>query len=104
MSKSGWHRKVYDAKAQARQAEYRSPRYKAARLTVQHQVEAGAARCWRCGKPIPPGTPWHLGHSDTDRSVLMGAEHEACNLKAAASKGARVANAKRKQRRTPRTW
>ncbi len=58
-------------------------------------VDQGQGRCWRCGLPINPGTSWHVGHSD-DRLTIMGAEHEACNLSAAASKGARTVNAARK--------
>lgn len=96
----GWHRKVYDQAARARAAEYRTPRYKATRQAVKAQVDAGLARCWRCTEPIPPGSAWHLGHDDLDRSIIRGAEHPDCNLKAAASKGARVANA----RRRPKPW
>ena len=105
MSRSGWHRKRNDAAARARQAEYRSPHYKAARQAVAAQVEAGAAHCWRCNARLIPGR-WHLGHDDNDRSIIRGGECAACNLKAAASKGARVANAKRKtqRQRTPLTW
>src|SRR5688572_17538852 len=98
---SGWHRKRYDAAAQARAAEYRSPAYKAARAQAKALVEAGQAHCWRCGRFIPPGSNWHLGHDDNDRRIVRGPEHAIeCNLKAAASKGARIANAKRKRRRT----
>jgi hypothetical protein len=93
--KPGWHRKTYDAAARARAAEYRSPRYKATRQAVKLQVDAGLAHCWRCGKQLQPGH-WHLGHDDNDRSILKGGECAGCNLKAAASKGARVANAKRR--------
>ncbi len=42
-------------------------------------VAAGQAICWRCGNRIQPGTPWDLGHSDTDRRVTRGPEHAACN-------------------------
>ena len=94
---NGWHRKVNDAAAQARAAEYRSPEYRAARAVVKRQVDAGLAHCWRCGSQLHPGY-WHLGHHDTDRSRLMGGECTTCNLRAAASKGARVANARRKTR------
>lgn len=104
---NGWHRKRNDAAARARQAEYRSPAYKQARQAVKAQVEAGTARCWRpqCGRILVPGR-WHLGHDDTDRRIIRGGECASCNLKAAASKGARVANAKRKtqRQRTPLTW
>lgn len=102
---SGWHRKRNDAAAKVRAAEYRSPRYKAARAAVKCQVETGIAHCWRCGKQLVPGY-WHLGHDDNDRTIIRGGECQPCNLKAAAHKGARVANARRKARRlrTPLTW
>lgn len=104
MSKSGWHRKKHDAAARARAAEYRTPRYKTARAKVKAQVDAGTATCWRCHRLLQPGR-WHLGHDDNDRSILRGGECAQCNLRAAASKGARVANANRKARRTTTlTW
>jgi len=99
---SGWHRKVNDAAAQARAAEYRTPEYRAARAVVKRQVEACTAHCWRCGRQLVPGH-WHLGHSDTDRTRIMGGECATCNLRAAASKGARIANARRKTRVTGST-
>ena len=46
-------------------------------------VAAGRATCWRCGLPIPPNTPWHLGHDDHDRAITRGPEHAYCNLSAA---------------------
>lgn len=52
------------------------------RKQLARSVEAGYAVCWRCGLPIKPGTPWHLGHDDHDRSIYRGAEHARCNLSA----------------------
>lgn len=90
---SGWHRKRKDTSAErARRAEYRSPAYQAVRRAVKAEVQAGRGRCWRCGRPIPPGADFHLGHDDHDRRVLRGAECPGCNLSAAASKGARKRN------------
>lgn len=100
MTKSGWHRKDPSSPAsQARAAEYRTPAYRQARAAVAVQVNAGLAHCWRCGKTLIPGR-WHLGHHDHDRTRLMGGECAGCNLKAAASKGARIANARRQTRVT----
>lgn len=58
--------------------------------------------CCRCGKPM---WKWaknernvsalHFDHND-QRNGYLGFSHEDCNLKAGASKGAKVANAKRK--------
>jgi hypothetical protein len=53
------------------------------RARINRQVQAGNAVCWRCGLPIEPGSPWHLGHDDIDRSIYRGAEHAGCNLAAA---------------------
>lgn len=43
------------------------------------RVALGGVHCARCREPIPPGTHWDLGHSDTDRSVHTGPEHRRCN-------------------------
>jgi len=53
------------------------------RADLAPEVDAGAVRCWRCGRLIAPGEPWHLGHDDEDRSITRGPEHEECNLSAA---------------------
>jgi hypothetical protein len=42
-------------------------------------VDAGLVRCARCGDWITPGEPWDLGHSDTDRRLYTGPEHQKCN-------------------------
>lgn len=38
-------------------------------------VDAGLARCGRCGHPILPGQDWDLGHDDIDRTIYNGPEH-----------------------------
>ena len=50
------------------------------------QVATGHVLCARCHQPIPPGTPWDLGHTD-DRTSWSGPEHAACN-RAAGGKAA----------------
>lgn len=59
------------------------------------EVEAGRAICWRCRRPIQPGSPWDLGHDDHDRTQYRGPEHRACNRGA----GARKVNQQRRTRR-----
>jgi hypothetical protein len=96
---SGWARKRDSAAERARRAEYASPEYRAQRRAVGLEVAAGRACCWRCGRSLRPGSRWHLGHDDHDRSVVRGAECPSCNLRAAARKGARIRNAAAKAAR-----
>lgn len=88
-----WQRRSFTDAARERQRQYRSPEHKAERRRVADEVEAGEAFCWRCGQHIPPGSPFHLGHDDDDRSVYRGAECPECNLRAAARKGRRMQHA-----------
>lgn len=94
---SGWHRRNPTSPAAlARKAKYNSAEHKAARKHYAAWIAAGHGRCWRCGGPIAPGSDWHVGHDDLRPHVIRGAEHaRSCNLKAAARKGALIANAKR---------
>lgn len=69
-------------------------RHRRLRAQWAPQVEAGDVNCWRCGKFIQPGQPWHLGHLD-DRSDYGGPEHELCNLHAAGRAGTAPQRAKR---------
>lgn len=102
MAASGWHRadKTSPA-ARARKAKYDSAEHRQARKHYKAWIASGHGRCWRCLGRIPPETPdreWNVGHDDLATSVIRGAEHRACNLKAAARKGNRIANARRKAR------
>lgn len=108
---SGWHRKANTAAERARTAQYHSAEHREQQRLAKAAVAAGTAVCWRCRRHIPPGNPVHAGHDDHDRTVYRGPECPPCNLRAAARKGAQVANAKRKalRRRAPRkttalTW
>ena len=49
-----------------------------------------ATVCLKATRWIPPGTPWHLGHTP-DRTAWTGPEHAACNC----SEGAKRGNASR---------
>lgn len=105
MGANRWHTKRKDTPAErARDARYRTAEYRAAERLFKARVEAGNGFCWRCGRWLDPGAriragsrvlrAWHVGHNYTgDR--IMGPECGRCNLSAAASKGARVANTKR---------
>jgi len=53
------------------------------------KVEAGVAYCWRCRGWIRPGSAWHLGHVDGDKSSYMGPEHARCSLRSGALIGNR---------------
>lgn len=59
-------------------------------------VAAGTVVCWRCGRLIPPGAPWDLGHSDVDPTAYRGPEHAGpCNRRAGAVKGNRMRGRRR---------
>lgn len=97
MATHRWAHKTHGTPAElARKAKYNSPEHKAARKHYAAWIAAGHGRCWRCGGHIEPGSDWHVGHDDLATSVIRGAEHGGCNKRAAAIKGARLANAKRK--------
>jgi hypothetical protein len=57
--------------------------HKAVRKRWALVVAAGGVFCWRCGKPIPPGSRWDLGHVDEEGRRLgfpdRHPEHVACN-------------------------
>ena len=40
------------------------------------RVRAGLVHCWRCGRLIPPGAKWDLGHMDQGG---RHPEHSSCN-------------------------
>lgn len=91
-----WTAKAPTAADLERRKVYDSPEYRRTRAALGRMVAAGNASCWRCSRYLPPGSKWHTGHDDYDRAVIRGAECAACNLSKAASKGARIANARRK--------
>lgn len=76
--------------------------HQAKRRDYQKVVDAGAAECWRCTKPINPGDDWQLGHDDDDRSKYKGIECVKCNESAGGRNGAAVTNAARAM--TTREW
>ena len=106
MASSGWHRKNPNTAAeQARRAKYRGSQSREHRAARKHWTavlaQGAVLACWRCGGAIHQGTRWVVGHDDIQVTLIRGPEHHACNSRAANSKGARVANAKRKAQRQP---
>ena len=93
---NGWHRRPRTEAEKQRRKQYSSAEHQAAVKAVKAQVAAGNAHCWRCGRYLPPGSPVHAGHDDHDRTVYRGPECPPCNRNTAASRGARISNAKRK--------
>lgn len=96
MAAHRWRHKRTDTPAElARRARYNSPEHRAARKRYTVLVASGQGRCWRCGSQLYPGQ-WQVGHDDAGL-VIRGPECTTCNRRAAARKGARVANTRRKQ-------
>jgi hypothetical protein len=63
-------------------------------------VNRGEATCCLCGKPITPGTKWHLDHTP-DRTAYRGVACATCNIRDGAKRG----NAKSRGLNTqPRRW
>ncbi len=56
-------------------------RHRNVRRAVAAQMEAGGVACARCGRPIVPGSEWHLDHRD-DGPGYVGASHARCNISA----------------------
>ena len=103
-SSSGWHRKGTTPADRERRRQYNSAEHRRRRAAGQRQVDAGEGYCWRCGQWIPPGAPWHAGHDDHDRAIYRGIECPSCNVRAAASKGARMVNGGPTPQRRTREW
>lgn len=68
------------------------------------QQTTPASPCVRCGRPLGPSQRvdargrtiglWHLDHAEN--GGYLGFSHGSCNVSAGSSKGARIANARRK--------
>jgi hypothetical protein len=56
--------------------------HRKARKAMAELVNAGGAKCCRCGGPILPGSDWHLDHQDADRGRYKGVSHATCNTSA----------------------
>jgi hypothetical protein len=76
-----------------------SVRYSGEHQAVRRAVVpyAAGSACVRCGRPILPGQPWDLDHSD-DRVGYLGVAHAHCNRAAGGRKGSE----RRRQRQAAR--
>lgn len=77
------HNREYEAKRGTKKERGYDARFQELRRRAVDQVEAGGVSCWRCGQPIPPGSPFDMGHDDRDRTIIRGPEHPRCNRSAA---------------------
>ncbi len=68
---------------------------------MQPSIDAGAGVCWRCRRPIAPGTPWDVGHVEDANGRFVGRyapEHRGCNRSSGGRKGAELTNRTRAPR------
>jgi hypothetical protein len=79
------------------------PEHRRIRREVARVVDAGLARCCRCGEPIIPGSKWDLDHTE-DRGGYLGPAHRRCNRRAGAIKGNMARGARRHRRPTSEAW
>lgn len=61
--------------------------------------------CSRCGKPVMPGSSWHVDHWPVPRE-MGGTDtwpaHAMCNMSAGGKRGAEITNGRREPVRTSR--
>jgi hypothetical protein len=62
-----------------RNRKYGTAAHKRAVKAARAIVDAGFARCARCGEPIEPGSPVDVGHDDRYPWLYAGLEHPSCN-------------------------
>ena len=78
----GWTRRgpvgEYKAKGSSSERGYGAAHQRLRREWLP-KVERGEVCCAKCGEWIAPGTPWHLGHDDQDRTQYLGPLHRRCN-------------------------
>ena len=86
------HAQEYEARRGTREDRGYGAAHERERARWQRRIDAGEdVRCADgCGTRIL-GTAWHLGHSE-DRSVWLGPQTIACNLRDAGRRGAARSN------------
>jgi len=50
------------------------------RRRIDAEVQLGGVVCSECGRPIAPGSSWHLAHNHI-AGGYAGAAHAVCNLR-----------------------
>lgn len=89
-------------------SKHRDPQYLANARIVRAQVKRAHrfgddVDCWRCGRPIPPGARFDVGHLDPDAPPTLDnlmPEHVRCNRSVGGRAGAAITNAMRSTRTT----
>lgn len=87
-------------------AKHTDPQYIANAKIVRAQVKRAHrfgedVDCWRCGRPIPPGARFDVGHLDADAPPTLDnlmPEHVRCNRSVGGRAGAMITNAMRSPR------
>ena len=77
-------------------------RHRQVRKRLAVIVESGKAICWRCLKPIAPGSSWDVGHDGVDaygrpvhaKGPTGPTEHSRCNRRDGGRNGGYVTAAK----------
>lgn len=90
--------------------KHRDPEYIANAGIVRRQVRrawklGSEVRCWRCGRPLPPGSRFDVGHLDRHAGHALSnlaAECVPCNRRDGGRIGAAITNARRRGTPTPR--
>lgn len=100
---SGWSRKRTDTPAaRARAADYNSAEHRAERK-ARVAASTPATPCTYCRRPLGENRrEWHLPHNPARTGYEPGLAHGVCNRREAATRGARIANARRHARRVRR--
>lgn len=92
------------AAGQARAREYRSKAHKDERAR-RVSLATPLTPCTYCGQPLGPNRSlWHLPHRPDRQGYEPGLSCAPCNRREAARRGALIANARRKVKRTATTY
>lgn len=91
---NGWHRKRVTPGELQRRKDYASPEHRQTRA-ARVAAHTPASPCSRCGMALGPDrSKWHLPHNAARTGYEPGLWCASCNRREAASRGAKVKNAK----------